>query len=60
VVIPFLAMMLDVLSWFVPPEFACVVVASGALMGVSMGFQILLSVWQMWLHPNGLTAGLHS
>ena len=53
-------MMLDVLSWFVPPEFACVVVASGALMGVSMGFQILLSVWQMWLHPNGLTAGLHS
>jgi hypothetical protein len=60
VVIPFLAMMLDVLSWFVTrslPSFAYVVVASGALMGVSMGLQILLSVWQMWFHPNGQNAG---
>ena len=59
VVIPFLAMMLDVLSWFVPalPSFAYVVVASGALMGISMGLQILLSVWQMWFHPNGRNVG---
>ncbi|RQW84493.1 MAG: hypothetical protein EHM62_00575 [Methylococcus sp.] len=60
VVIPFLAMMLNVLSWFVTrslPWFAYVVVASGALMGVSMGLQILLSVWQMWFHPNGRNAG---
>ena len=60
VVIPFLAMMLDVLSWFVTrslPGFAYVVVASGALMGISMGLQILLSVWQMWFHPDGSNAG---
>lgn len=53
-------MMLDVLSWFVTrslPSFAYVVVASGALMGISMGLQILLSVWQMWFHPNGPNAG---
>jgi hypothetical protein len=38
-------------SWFITkaiPEFAYVVVASGALMGISMGAQILLSVYQMW------------
>lgn len=51
VVIPFAAMLLDVVSWFITkaiPEFAYVVVASGALMGISMGTQILLSVYQMW------------
>lgn len=51
VVIPFVAMLIDVLSWFITkaiPEFAYVVVASGALMGISMGLQILLSIYQMW------------
>jgi hypothetical protein len=51
VVIPFAAMLLDVLSWFITksiPSFSYVVVASGALMGLSMGLQILLSVYQMW------------
>lgn len=51
VVIPFAAMLLDVLSWFVTTEissFAYVVVFSGALMGISMGLQILLSIYQMW------------
>ncbi len=60
VVIPFLAMMLDVLFWFVTRSllsFAYVVVASGTMMGISMGLQILLSVWQMWFHPNGRNAG---
>jgi hypothetical protein len=60
VFIPFLAMMLDVLSWFVTrslASFAYVVVASGTLMGISTGLQILLSVWQMWFHPNGRNAG---
>lgn len=55
VVIPFAAMLLDVMSWFVTksfPEFAYVVVASGALMGVSMGLQILASIWQMWFYPK--------
>lgn len=51
VVIPFAAMLIDVLSWFITrsiPEFSYVVVASGALMGLSMGLQILLSIYQMW------------
>lgn len=55
VVIPFAAMLLDVLSWFITktiPVFAYVVVASGALMGISMGLQILLSVYQMWFYVN--------
>jgi hypothetical protein len=52
VIIPFVAMLLDVLSWFVTrhiEEFAYVVIFSGALMGLSMGLQILLSIYQMWI-----------
>jgi hypothetical protein len=51
--IPFAAMLLDVMSWFVTkaiPEFAYVVVASGALMGICMGLQILVSIFQMWFY----------
>ncbi len=50
-VVPFAAMLLDVVSWFITksiPGFAYVVILSGALMGSSMGLQILLSVYQMW------------
>lgn len=53
VVIPFAAMLLDVLSWFITKEissFAYVVIFSGALMGLSMGLQILLSIYQMWFY----------
>jgi hypothetical protein len=55
VVIPFFAMLLDVISWFITkstPSFAYVVVYSGALMGLSMGFQILLSIYQMWFYSK--------
>lgn len=55
VVIPFVAMLLDVLSWFITKhvaQFAYVVVLSGALMGLSMGVQILLSLYQMWFYRN--------
>ncbi|MFA6053019.1 MAG: hypothetical protein WC762_10560 [Methylobacter sp.] len=55
VIIPFAAMLLDVLSWFITksiPTFAYVVVASGALMGISMGLQILLSIYQMWFYSR--------
>ncbi|MCX7087604.1 MAG: hypothetical protein NTV00_06045 [Methylococcales bacterium] len=51
VVIPFVAMLIDTLSWFVTrqiPQFAYVVIASGALMGISMGVQIIISLYQMW------------
>lgn len=57
VVIPFAAMLLDVMSWFITksfPNFAYVVVTSGALMGLSMGMQILLSIYQMWFFPRQL------
>jgi hypothetical protein len=50
-VVPFAAMLLDVVSWFITksiPGFAYVVILSGALMGLSMGMQILLSIYQMW------------
>ena len=55
VVIPFVAMLLDVLSWFITKHiagFAYVVVLSGALMGLSMGLQILLSLYQMWFYRH--------
>jgi hypothetical protein len=55
VVIPFAAMLLDVISWFITksiPSFAYVVVYSGTLMGLSMGLQILLSIYQMWFYSN--------
>jgi len=55
VVIPFIAMLIDISSWFVTkvnPTFAYVVVGSGALMGLSMGLQILLSIYQMWFYTN--------
>lgn len=55
VVVPFAAMLLDVLSWFITksiPSFAYVVLASGALMGISMWLQILLSVYQMWFYKR--------
>lgn len=59
VVIPFAAMLLDVLSWFITKSissFAYVVVLSGALMGLSMGVQILLSIYQMWFFRKDVSA----
>jgi hypothetical protein len=53
VVIPFAAMLIDVVSWFITkstPSFGYVVIFSGALMGISMGLQILLSIYQMWFY----------
>ncbi len=58
VVIPFAAMLLDVLSWFIAKEitlFAYVVIFSGALMGLSLWLQILLSVYQMWFFSDKKT-----
>lgn len=54
-VVPFAAMLLDVVSWFITksiPGFAYVVILSGALMGISMGLQILLSIYQMWFFSD--------
>lgn len=54
VAIPFIAMVIDILSWYVTtiiPGFAYVVVFSGGLLGLSMGTQILISLYQMWFYP---------
>lgn len=53
IAIPFLAMLLDILSWYATkifPQFAWVVVISGALMGLSFLLQIVISVYQMWFY----------
>lgn len=53
VAIPFIAILLDILSWYatkVIPGFAYVVVLAGGLMGISLTGQILVSLYQMWLY----------
>jgi len=53
VLVPFLAILLDILSWFLTklmPDFAYVVIISGGLMGVSLAAQILTSIYQMWFY----------
>jgi len=53
VVIPFVAVLIDILAWYVTkivPGFAYVVIIAGGLMGVSFGMQILVSVYQMWFY----------
>jgi hypothetical protein len=43
------------LSWFITKEissFAYVVIFSGALMGISMGMQIVVSIYQMWFYSR--------
>ncbi|MCK9607686.1 MAG: hypothetical protein M0R33_14690 [Methylomonas sp.] len=50
--IPFLSMLTDIFAWYLTretPEFAYLLVLSGGLMGLSLNFQILLSLYQMWL-----------
>nr|WP_305908171.1 hypothetical protein [Methylomarinum sp. Ch1-1]MDP4520983.1 hypothetical protein [Methylomarinum sp. Ch1-1] len=52
--IPFLSMLVDILAWYLTREiasFAYLLVLSGALMGMSLNFQIWLSLFQMWF-PN--------
>jgi len=53
VAIPFLFLLVDIMSWFITkvyPGFAYVVIANGALMGVAFGGQLLTSLYQMWLY----------
>lgn len=50
--IPFLSLLLDIFAWYLTrenPVFAYLLVLSGALMGISLNFQIALSLYQMWL-----------
>lgn len=50
--IPFMSMLTDIFAWYLTretPGFAYLLVLSGGLMGLSLSFQILLSLYQMWL-----------
>ncbi len=52
VAIPFLAIWIDIGSWWVTkfePFFAYTVIAGGVLMGFSLASQILISLWEIWL-----------
>lgn len=52
VVLPYLSILADIGSWWLTkffPAFGIVVVISGAAMGVALGLQIAISLWEMWL-----------
>ena len=54
VTLPFVAMWLDILSWWVTrvqPAFAYIVILGGGLMGLCLLTQILVSLYEMWLKP---------
>lgn len=53
VLVPFFAILLDILSWYVTkviPDFAVVVILAGGLMGLSLLGQIAVSLYQMWIY----------
>ncbi len=53
--IPFLSMLLDIFAWYLTrqtPGFAYLLVISGAMMGLSLNYQICLSLIQMWMPPD--------
>jgi hypothetical protein len=57
VVVPYLTILMDIGSWWLtkyldPAFFAYVVVAGGACMGLALGAQILIALWEMWIKPR--------
>lgn len=59
-VLPFVAMWADIASWWLTryePVFAYAVIAGGALMGLALAAQILLSLWDLWTTPAPRDAG---
>ena len=54
-VIPYLAIIMDIGSWwatkYYDPVFAHIVLIGGAFMGLAMACQILVSLWDMWIAP---------
>lgn len=55
VVLPYVTIVMDIGSWwateYVSPIFAYIVIGSGALMGLALASQILISLWEMWIDP---------
>ena len=51
VVAPMMGVFMDIFAWFLTkwdPVYAWVVVVAGSVMGLSMGLQILISLYQIW------------
>jgi hypothetical protein len=51
IVLPFLMMITDIGSWYLTklnPAFAWIIIASGAIMGLSFAFQWCVSMYQIW------------
>ena len=52
---PYLAIVMDIGSWWVTkyfdPVFAYIVILGGALMGLALACQIFVSLWDMWIAP---------
>jgi hypothetical protein len=55
IVLPYVAIWADIGSWWITkyqPVFAYVVLLGGALMGLALAAQVLISLWEMWLKPK--------
>ena len=64
VVIPYLTILMDIGSWWFtkyldPAFFAYVVVVGGACMGLALGAQILVALWEMWVAPHKRAISTH-
>ena len=63
-IIPYLAIIMDIGSWWVTkyydPVFAYIVLFGGAFMGLAMACQIIISLWEMWIAPLTASAGAKS
>jgi hypothetical protein len=60
ILLPFAAMLADVLAWFLTkwdPIYAYTVVIGGALLGLSLAAQILISLYQIWFLKPPAKAG---
>lgn len=62
VVFPYLTIIMDIGSWWVTKYysewFAYIVIIGGALMGLALACQILISLWEMWIADlKGLVGG---
>jgi len=54
-ILPFSALALDVFSWFLArniPVFGYSIIFFGALLGLSVGIQIVIAIYQMWFLRN--------
>ncbi|HEX8012302.1 MAG TPA: hypothetical protein VF814_15410 [Casimicrobiaceae bacterium] len=59
IAIPYLAIWADIGAWWVTkyePFFASVVIIGGAFMGLALGVQIFVSLWEMWLRASSRSA----